>query len=90
MFEQALGVIARNRKLLLDKFKLEHKRSPNVTCDAAKEIIGEVLQLSGIRLSDKNFQQLIQFAEKNGIVDYRFLMEVFKQRNQQTISAPPK
>lgn len=73
-------MIGRNRKVLLDKFKNEHKLMANITYEKAKSILNSVLEQSNIYLSEKNFSCLIKFAEKNGIIDYRFMMEVFKQR----------
>ncbi|KAL4466773.1 hypothetical protein ABPG74_010370 [Tetrahymena malaccensis] len=88
-FDLVLAVIGKNRKLLLDKFKNEHKLGC-ITYEKAKSIIGQVLEQSNIRLSDKNFSCLIKFAEKNGELDYRFLMEVFKQRQEQLQYYPIK
>ena len=77
-YDRVLAIIGRNRKLLLKAFKNEHKKSGFVSFIHAKEILNGVLEQNNIRLSDKNWAKILKFSEKNGIVDYEFMLDVFK------------
>lgn len=43
-FDFVLTVIGKNRKLILDKFKNEHKHLGNITYEKAVSIIGSILE----------------------------------------------
>ncbi len=43
---------------------------------------------SGQNVQEEGWPILLRFAEKNGIVDFRFLLEVYKDRIQKIDSHP--
>jgi len=87
-YDDVMIVIGRNRKLISNKFLNLEQRKVVITFDIAKEVIKEVLDYSGIKVDDKNWMVLIKFAESRGVVDFRKLLNVFKDRLQKTTSIP--
>ena len=53
-----------------------------------KKIIEDMLKNSGIYVKDDSWQMLIKFAEKEGIVDYKFLLDSYKDRNKRIDTHP--
>ena len=86
-FDKALTAIGRNRKFLLDMF-LHLSKTQNLTFDVVKKIMEEMLRNSGVIIQEEAWPVLIKFAEKDGIVDYRFMLEVYKERIKRIDSHP--
>ena len=76
-FDDISRVIARNRKLLQITFDA---MSPNgrVEVQQAKEILGSVLR--NMKITDESWNKIIGVAIKEGTVDYRFLLDIYKDR----------
>ncbi|EGR32182.1 hypothetical protein IMG5_093060 [Ichthyophthirius multifiliis] len=89
-FDKILISIGKNRKFLMDMFSSLYQRNIPVTYDIAKQIIGQMLQSSGQKVKEEGWPILLKFAEKNGIIDYRFLLEVYKDRIQKIDGHPIK
>jgi len=87
-YEDVMVIIGRNRKLLSNKFLDLEQRKIAITYDVVKAVIKEVLGTSGIKIDEKNWAILLKFAEFRGIVDYRKLLAVFKDRLHSTSSIP--
>ena len=47
-----------------------------------------MLKSSGVYVKAEVWQMLIKFAEKEGIVDYKFLLESYKDRTKRIDSHP--
>lgn len=88
-YENVMKIIGKNRKLLISTFDdLKQKGTP-ITLEKAEEIIGNILKNSGVTLTSEKWPYLLKFAEKDGGIDYKFLLEVFKERLY-LLSAHPK
>lgn len=88
-YEKVLKIIGKHRKGLTTAF--ENLRQQGITIDAArvKETVGELLNSSGLKLDDDQWYYLYKFAEKDGVVDFKYMLEVFKERLY-LLSAHPK
>ena len=56
-----------------------NKKEP-VTYNIVKAILEKLLRNIGITIDDNCYPLLIKFAERDGIVDFRFMLEVYKER----------
>jgi len=88
-YEEILKVVGRNRKALIAKFDDIKKGGGSVDATKVKEIIGDVLNHNGYKVQDDQWPYLYKFAEKDGIVDHKFLLEVFRERAY-LLSSHPK
>ncbi|KAL4491412.1 hypothetical protein ABPG72_008068 [Tetrahymena utriculariae] len=77
-----LNVLAKNRKYLLDLFQSYNQANIPITYDLAKSLIMKILNSQGIQIADSIVSQFIKFAERDGIIDYKLLLEVYKDRLQ--------
>lgn len=39
-----------------------------------------MLRLQGIRVIPNGWSMLLNFAEKDGLIDYKFMLDIFKER----------
>lgn len=83
-----MATLGRNRKLILSKFMSLEQRRIRITFEAAKEVLKEILDPAKLRVDDKNWHLLIKFAEKDGIIDFKLLMDTLRDRNNKALSAP--
>ena len=88
-YEDIMKTIGKNRKLLVSTFDSLKEKGDEITLEKAKEVIGNVLKNCDLHLSSEKWPYLLKFAEKNGVIDYKFLLEVFKERLY-LLSAHPK
>jgi hypothetical protein len=88
-YEDVLRVIGKNRKTLITQFDDLKKQGQEITFNKAKEVIGEVLKTNGLKVTDEQWPYLLKFAEKDGVVDHKFLLEVFRERSY-LLSSHPK
>ncbi|CAG9333497.1 unnamed protein product [Blepharisma stoltei] len=77
LFEDVSKLIARNRKLLQLTFEIVAKDG-RVEYNQAREILGSVLK--EVRLNEEQWKSTLGVAMRSGMVDYRFLLEVYKER----------
>ncbi len=79
-YEDILKLIARNRKALIATF--EDLKSQNVAIDPTKirQVVVSLLESHGFPLTNEQWLYLSKFAEKDGQIDYKFMLEVFKER----------
>lgn len=87
-YDEVVTVIGRNRKLLANKFMNLQQRKVPVTPEAAKELIKEVLDFSKVKMENVNWPNLLKFAERDGLIDVKKLLSVFKDRFQNSGSIP--
>lgn len=81
--------IGRNRKLIYNKFcSLEQRKIP-ITYDVAKHVVGDVLADAKVPMEDKNWPILLKFAEQKGVINYKLLVDVYRNRVSQ-LACPPK
>nr|QBH22546.1 EF hand family protein [Philasterides dicentrarchi] len=79
-FDKILTAIGRNRKFLLDIFQSYQNMKKPITYQMAKAVIEQMLRNGGIEVKDDGWPVLLKFAEKDGIIDYKFLLDVYKER----------
>ena len=48
-----------------------------------------MLESQGLKVEDKYWPYLLKFAEREGAIDYKFLLDVYKGKTDQ-IKSPPK
>ncbi|EGR32802.1 hypothetical protein IMG5_070330 [Ichthyophthirius multifiliis] len=88
-YDDIMHIIGRNRKYLINIFQEISKRQ-QITYEVAKNIIAELLRSIGIVIDNQCYIKLLKFAEKNGIIDYQFLLEVYKERMSRIVKQPLK
>lgn len=86
LYEKVSDAIARNRKLLQLTFEVYAKEG-KVDFNQAREVLGSVLR--DVKLSEDQWKNTVGVAVRNGTVDYRFLLDIYKGRAQ-TKQAHPK
>ena len=87
-YEDTIAVLARNRKIIYNKFLNLEQRKVTITPEVAKSVLKEILDYSGIKMQESNWTYLIKFAESRGIVDFRKMMSIYKDRLQRHTSIP--
>ena len=79
-FDNIVKIIAKNRRFLLQQFnELYHRRVP-LNFETAKGVLDNLLGINGVKLDSKFWPLLIGFAEKDGRVDYKYLLDRYKER----------
>ena len=80
-YDDIIKIFGRNRKYILNLFSdIENRRNKEITFDITKEVLSSILRSVGIHLPDEYWPYLIQFAEREGTIDYKFMLEVYKER----------
>ncbi|CAK62279.1 unnamed protein product (macronuclear) [Paramecium tetraurelia] len=80
-FDRTINAIGKNRKYLLEIFKhLTQNGQIPLTEDLIKLEMDKMLRSQGIVVRDEQWPQLISWSKKNGRIDYKFLLEVYKDR----------
>jgi hypothetical protein len=87
-YDKIVAVIARNRKFLLEEFGKVNKRGIRITFEIAKKVVGAMLRSNGFSFQDKFWPLLLKFAEKEGTIDYKFMLDVYKERVSKTNTHP--
>ena len=87
-YDDVMIAIGRNRKLLYNKFLNLEQRKAVITYERTREVIKEVLEYSGVKMEERNWGVLIRFAEVRGVVDFRKLLSVFKDRLHKITTIP--
>jgi Ca2+-binding EF-hand superfamily protein len=77
LFEEAVKLIAKNRKVLQITFDSMSK-SGTVSYAQAREIISSILR--NLRLTDSQWNTILRVADKEGEIDYRFMLDIYKER----------
>eukprot|EP00825_Cyclidium_porcatum_P044688 TRINITY_DN6617_c0_g1_i1.p1 TRINITY_DN6617_c0_g1~~TRINITY_DN6617_c0_g1_i1.p1 ORF type:complete len:457 (-),score=69.21 TRINITY_DN6617_c0_g1_i1:1088-2458(-) len=100
-YDQVIILIARNRKLLKLKFKQVQQnqvgtKKPNVQSeskfldqDTIIQILNEFLQQNGIQIQSNYWPVLINFAKTKQLIDYKLLLNVYRQRCDEICQPPP-
>ncbi len=88
-YEKVMKTIGRNRKHITDTLEALKASNTLITFEKVKEILETILGKVGIHLSSDQWYSLLNFAEKDKIIDYKLLLETFKQRLY-LLSAHPK
>ena len=76
-YEEICRLIAKNRKILLDLFE-QVGRSGKVEYEKGKEVVTTVFSM--IKLNEEQWRKVLGVAMKDGVVDYRMFLDVYKQR----------
>ena len=59
--------------------KLE-KKGEKTNFVKAKKVIGRILRKQGIKINNKYWPLLLNFAQRKGVIDYKFLLDIYKGR----------
>lgn len=86
-YDEIIRTIAKNRKHLLDVFGGLAKKQ-KIEFNVAKEVIAEILRGVGIYVPEEFWGYLIKFGERDGVVDYKFMLDVYKERVSRMDSHP--
>lgn len=87
-YDQILKTIARNRKHLMDSFAGIVKRDKVLSFQMAKEVIAELLRSMGLYVPEEFWPYLLKFAQREGSIDYKFMLDVYKERISRVDSHP--
>jgi len=79
-YDEVNAALGRHRKLIYNKFMNLEQRKVSITYQVAKDVIKEILDYSKIRVDEKNWYYLLSFAEVRGIINYKTLLSVYKDR----------
>lgn len=88
-YEQILKLIGKNRKMLISFFEDYKKRRLLINAARVKEVIGQLLHNAGLAITDSQWLYLYKFAERDEVIDYKFMLDAFKERLY-LLSAHPK
>lgn len=77
-FDTISHLFARHRKVLLLTFEAMNKEG-KVSYQQARNVLGSVLKQTS--LSEEQWQRLIRIAEREGQIDYRMLLDIYKDRS---------
>jgi hypothetical protein len=79
-FDNIVKIISRNRRFLLHQFtEIALCRLP-INFERVKAVLCNLLGTSGIVLDAKFWPLLISFAEKDGRVDFKYMLDRYKER----------
>ena len=79
-FDNIVKIISRNRRFLLHQFtEIALCRLP-INFERVKSVLCSLLGTSGIVLDAKFWPLLISFAEKDGRVDFKYMLDRYKER----------
>lgn len=87
-YEAILRFIGKNRKVIIETLVELQKQNVPLTFERVKTLLGDMLLKANLNVPDKNWPLLLKFAEKDGAIDFRFMMEVFKERLDIILSHP--
>lgn len=76
-YDEICKLISKNRKILQDTFD-QVGRGGRVEYEKSKEVLSTIL--NGIRLNEEQWRKLVGVASRDGFVDYRTMLDIYKQR----------
>eukprot|EP00825_Cyclidium_porcatum_P013302 TRINITY_DN1701_c0_g3_i2.p1 TRINITY_DN1701_c0_g3~~TRINITY_DN1701_c0_g3_i2.p1 ORF type:complete len:627 (+),score=122.35 TRINITY_DN1701_c0_g3_i2:88-1968(+) len=87
-YDKVIMAIGRNRKYLIDQFQSLTQRNIPANYENAKNIIENMLRNCGLTIKEEGWPVLIKFAEKDGIIDYKLMFDIYKERIKKIDSHP--
>ena len=87
-YDNVMKCIGRNRKILLSTFKDIAEQGKVITPEVVKQTISKIFMAESLQVDEGFWPYLLRFAEKEGVVDYRFMLDVYKERVQVLNSHP--
>lgn len=63
---------------MIDSFNFYIRKGEKVNKQIAIQVIDNVLRGLGFRVEERWWPYILKFAEREGIIDYKFLLEVYK------------
>lgn len=87
-YDDVMAVIGRSRKLMMNKFLNLEQRKVVVTYDVAKSVIKEFLENAKVKVSDNKWPLLLKFAEIDGVIHVKTLMDVYRDRVHRLMNIP--
>jgi Ca2+-binding EF-hand superfamily protein/nucleoid DNA-binding protein len=76
-FEEICRLISKNRKMLLDTFE-QVGRNGRIEFEKAREVVAT--GFGSLKISEEQWRKVLGVAFKEGLVDYRMLLDIYKQR----------
>mmetsp|Transcript_27355 Transcript_27355/g.49237 ORF Transcript_27355/g.49237 Transcript_27355/m.49237 type:complete len:905 (+) Transcript_27355:55-2769(+) len=76
-YEEVSKHIAKHRKLLLKMFE-EKSVDGHILASVAKDLLAPVLEV--YRLKEEHWRRLLAVAERQGAIDYRLFLDIYKDR----------
>ncbi len=74
-------MLGKNRKYLLNLFKGLESQQQLIDYSLVKTQIEDLLRSSGFQVNDFYWPYLLKFADKQGRIDYKFLLDIYKYKN---------
>ena len=87
-FDHVLKVISKNRRFLITQFKQMQRRGIQINFKVVRLVLTKLLRAQAINVPKNCWPLLISFAEKDGTVDYKYLLDRYKERTQSIYSYP--
>ena len=87
-FDNILKIVSRNRRFLITQFKQMEARNIPISFKSVKFVLTKLLRNQAISIPENCWPLLISFAEKDGVVDYNYLLDRYKERTQSIFSYP--
>jgi hypothetical protein len=87
-YENLLVFLGKNRKAILEGCHKMEVIPGSVTVATARKILGDLFSHANISIPEQVWPLLTKFAEKDGKIDYRFLVEVYKERVDAILGHP--
>jgi Ca2+-binding EF-hand superfamily protein len=86
-YEDVMKIIGRNRKVLISSFS-DMSKSGSLTFERVRDVLIELLRNNSIAINESYWPYLLKVAERDSAIDYKFLLEVFKERSQLLVAHP--
>ena len=87
-YDKVMKIIAKNRRVLITTFNDLNMNGTLITFNIVKDVFAELLRNNSMTIKDEYWPFLLKIAEKDTIIDYKFLLDLFKERSQLLVAHP--
>eukprot|EP01017_Pseudomicrothorax_dubius_P017796 TRINITY_DN19954_c0_g1_i2.p1 TRINITY_DN19954_c0_g1~~TRINITY_DN19954_c0_g1_i2.p1 ORF type:complete len:182 (-),score=56.51 TRINITY_DN19954_c0_g1_i2:519-1064(-) len=87
-FDRVMRVFGKNRKFLEGAFREMRSQSAEFSFERVRAVLADVLWKEYIELTGEQWSSLLRFAEKEGFINTKLMLEVFKDRLAQIQALP--
>ena len=89
LYDKMVNFVGKNKSLFMERFREEGKAfGDHIPLQRAKEVFCDILTKSNVKFNEENIGQIMHFAQRSGYIDYRFLLENFRNRHRALVSHP--
>lgn len=81
-------MLGKNRKYLLELFKGLERQNRLIDYPLVKGQIEDLLRSSGFQVNDFYWPYLLKFADKQGRIDFKFLLDIYKYKHAKIDQIP--